>query len=184
MAKVNEQQARQISELTQRVAELSAQIAWFQRQMFGRKSEKHPHLDGQSGLFDSLEEVPVAAQPDPEQQTEEGTVVKEHTRKKKASADDEWASRLPILKTVTYEPEGGVDLSRYRKIGEEVTYVVEHEPGKCYRTAHVRPKYGLIDSTEPVEKGKGVLIAPMPKLPVYKGIAGASLLADIRQLAN
>ena len=31
-----------IKNLEQRVAELSAQLAWFQRQMFGRKSEKLP----------------------------------------------------------------------------------------------------------------------------------------------
>ena len=39
--------------LEQRVAELSAQLAWFQRQMFGRKSEKIPLMDpNQMSLFD------------------------------------------------------------------------------------------------------------------------------------
>ena len=38
--------------LEQRVAELSAQLAWFQRQMFGRKSEKMPLMDpNQMSLF-------------------------------------------------------------------------------------------------------------------------------------
>lgn len=43
----------------------------------------------------------------------------------------------------------------------------------------VRPKYGLIDPTEPVECGNGVIIAPLPKFPVYKGVPDASLLSEI-----
>ena len=33
-------QTEQIEQLQNRIKELTAQIAWFQRQMFGRKSEK------------------------------------------------------------------------------------------------------------------------------------------------
>ena len=72
-----------------------------------------------------------------------------------------------------------MDLTRYRRIGEETTYLVGYEPGKYYRIAVVRPKYGLIDTTEPVERGKGVFIAPLPKFPIYKGEPDASLLAEI-----
>ena len=72
-----------------------------------------------------------------------------------------------------------MDPERYRRMGEEVTYTVEMQPGKLYRKEIIRPKYGLKDPTEPVEKGKGVLIAPMPLLPIYKGMAGASLLCEI-----
>ena len=40
-------------ELATRIQELSAQLAWFQRQMFGRKSEKMPLMDpNQLNLFD------------------------------------------------------------------------------------------------------------------------------------
>lgn len=85
---------------------------------------------------------------------------------------------LPVLETVVHELEN-IDLGRYRRIGEEFTYVVEHKPDKLYRVAHVRPKYGLINPAEIVESGKGVLIAPMPLFPIYKGVPGASLLAEI-----
>lgn len=61
-----------------------------------------------------------------------------------------------------------------------MTRIVKHEPGKLYIKEIVRPKYGLKDSTEVLEKGKsGVLIAPMPLLPIYKGIADATLLTEI-----
>ena len=46
-------QSKQIESLEQRIKELTAQIAWFQRQMFGRKSEKLAAVDpNQLSLFD------------------------------------------------------------------------------------------------------------------------------------
>lgn len=53
LMEINERQSRQISELTEEVKKMAAQIAWFQQQMFGRKSEKHLPADNQPGLFDS-----------------------------------------------------------------------------------------------------------------------------------
>ena len=64
-------------------------------------------------------------------------------------------------------------------MGEEVTYTVEVRPGRLYRKAIIRPKYVLKDPTEPVEKSKRVLIAPMPLLPIPKEMAGDSLLSEI-----
>ena len=55
-------QSKQIESLEQRIKELTAQIAWFQRQMFGRKSEKLAAVDpNQLSLFDEPE-IPVAVQ--------------------------------------------------------------------------------------------------------------------------
>ena len=39
---------------------------------------------------------------------------------------------LPVLETDTIEPKG-VDLSLYRRIGEEITKVVKHKPGMLLR---------------------------------------------------
>lgn len=55
LTKVNEQQGRQIAELTAELKKMSAQIAWFQRQLFGRKSERRIAIDSQPGLFDDEE---------------------------------------------------------------------------------------------------------------------------------
>jgi transposase len=61
-----------------------------------------------------------------------------------------------------------------------VTRIVEHKPGQLYIKEIIREKWGLKDNTLTAPKGmSGVLIAPMPLLPIYKGIAGASLLAEI-----
>lgn len=178
-ARVNEMQGRQISELTQQVRELTAQIAWFQRQMFGRKSEKHISIDNTPNLFDSAgieldvaETNPEEPQPEPVMET-----VTRKSQKGKKRPRQTW-DNLPVLERRIIEPRG-VDLTGYRRIGEEVTTLVGFEPGKYYRIEVIRPKYGLIDPTEPVEKGKGVLIAPLPKFPIYKGVPDASLLTEI-----
>lgn len=178
LTEVNDRQARQIDELTAEVRKLSAQIAWFQKQMFGRRSEKCLPGDGQPSLFDAAG-VEIPSEPHAEHVEEEKETVT-YTRKKSqkgVSKPRETWENLPLLETRVIEPQG-VDLSRYRRIGEEVTTLVGFEPGKYYRIAVVRPKYGLIDPTEPVERGKGVIIAPLPKFPIYKGVPDASLLTE------
>lgn len=180
MAKVNEQQSRQIVELTAEVRKLTAQIAWFQKLMFGRKSEKNIAIDSQPSLFDAAGvEIPPdsSVQPEEEPEKEEIGYTRRKSRKDQSKTRQTW-DNLPVLETRILEPEG-VDLTRYRRMGEEVTYLVGFDPGKYYRIAVVRPKYGLADPTEPVERGKGVLIAPLPKFPIYKGVPDASLLSEI-----
>lgn len=53
LMKINERQSRQIEELTAEVKKMAAQIAWFQQQMIGRKSEKRLPGDDQPSLFDA-----------------------------------------------------------------------------------------------------------------------------------
>ena len=137
-----------------RIKELAAQIAWFQPHMFGHKSEKRMVPDTQLSLFDNMEESNPADEELQEDTLQEHTLEKTVAGKRKSKPRENWENLL-ILKTIVYEPEQ-VDLKRYRKIGEEITYVVEHEPGKLYRVAHVSPKYNLVDSTEAVECGKGL----------------------------
>ena len=179
LTKTNESQGRQIEQLTRRVDELLAQIAWFQRKLFGRSSEKF-RPDTHPSLFsdEELGAVPHLEQTCAEQQEPADSKAAEKPKRQPVSRARQGWENLPVLETVTLEPEG-VDPQRYRRIGEAVTHTVEIKPGMLYRKEIVRPKYGLKDPTEPVEKGKGVLIAPMPLLPIPKGIAGASLLSEI-----
>lgn len=177
LSQINANQAKTIESLERRINELTAQVASLTRQLFGRKSEKlAPQIPGQLSLFDDLFDEPTTETPieEPEEaETKVVTVKKKQARKNRAMLED-----LPVLKRDIIDVEG-IDLTRYRKIGEEVTEVVEFEPGKLYRHQYVRIKYGLINPTEPVKAGEGIKIAPMPLLPIYKGVAGASLLTEI-----
>ena len=75
LTKTNEEQGRQIAELTEELKKMSAQIAWFQRQMFGRRSERNIAIDTQPGLFDAAEEGP---------EPEEETVTYTRSKRRKA----------------------------------------------------------------------------------------------------
>ena len=178
LTKLVETQSHQIEEQSLEIKKLTAQIAWLNRQLFGRRSERFIPGSDQPGLFSEedfeekkpeTEEVQKNASPEVE--------VKGHKRKPTSRKRESWEN-LPVLVIDTLEPKD-IDLSRYRKIGEETSYTVEFQPGMLFRRAIVRPKYGLIDPTEPVERGQGVIIAQMPLLPILKGIAGATLLAEV-----
>lgn len=180
LSDTNKKQAEQNEKLQERIKELTAQVAWLNRQLFGRKSEKlrvydpdMPDLfaDEFSGLRQQAEEKRDEAVEKIEKESVED--VKRNRQNRKMIED------LPVLETETIEPTG-VDLSLYRRIGEEITRVVKHKPGMLYVKVIIRPKYALKDSTMlPPDGQKGVEIAPMPLMPVDKCIADTSLLAEI-----
>jgi len=85
---------------------------------------------------------------------------------------------LPVIQEIL-EAKEKVDLAIYKKIGEEHTKTLEFVPGKLYVKDLVRIKYGLRNPLTETEKGKGILIAPMPPMPIYKGLPGSTLLAEI-----
>lgn len=180
LSTTNKNQSEQIKNLQERIKELTAQVAWLNRQLFGRKSEKlrvydpdMPDLfaDEFSGLRQQAEEKRDEAVEKIEKESVED--VKRNRQNRKMIED------LPVLETDTIEPKG-VDLSLYRRIGEEITKVVKHKPGMLYVKVIIRPKYALKDSTLlPPAGQKGVEIAPMPLMPVDKCIADTSLLAEI-----
>lgn len=174
LQQVNASQAETINKLTRqneslqkRLNELTAQVAWLNRQLFGRKSEKLPSLDpNQLDLFgdclpDNAEEMAEARKMAVETITKETVDNKKRERNNRKMMED-----LPVLERVVIEPEG-IDLELYKKIGEEVTRVVEHKPGQLYIKEFIRSKYALKDNTSlPPAGKKGVEIAAMPLLPI------------------
>lgn len=165
---------KMIELLEQRIKDLTAQIAWFQRQMFGRKSEKLAAIDpNQLSLFDEPE---IPAEVQQAQQEATAQIEKETPEDKKIKRQNrKMMENLPVLVREVIKPNG-IDFSQYKKIGEEVTRVVEHQPGKLYIREIVREKYAPII---PNDEKTDIRIAPMPLLPIYKGIAGPTLLAEV-----
>ena len=186
LQQVNASQAETIKKLTEqneslqsRIKELTAQVAWLNRQLFGRKSEKLPIIDpNYPDLFSAM--LPENAQQIADahdEAVEKITKTKEERRQEKKNRI--MMEDLPVLEQVILTPDN-LDTDLYKKIGQEVTRIVEHKPGQLYIKEIIREKWGLKDNTATAPKGmSGVLIAPMPLLPIYKGLAGASLLAEI-----
>ena len=186
LQQVNASQAETIKKLTEqneslqsRIKELTAQIAWLNRQLFGRKSEKLPIIDPDyPDLFAGM--LPENAQQIADAHDEAvEKIVKTKEERRQEKKNRIMMEDLPVLEQVILTPDN-LDTNLYKKIGQEVTRIVEHKPGQLYIKEIIREKWGLKDNTSTAPKGmSGVLIAPMPLLPIYKGIAGASLLAEI-----
>ncbi|MBV5343329.1 IS66 family transposase zinc-finger binding domain-containing protein, partial [bacterium] len=156
-----------ISKKDEIIFDLSFQLQQFRRAMYGSKSERFvPENPDQLRLaFDMGQELPIV--PEKEQIT--------YTRHKKAKNPAVPNARLAIPAhleriTETIEPENIPEGSK--KMGEEVTEVMEIKPAKIYVRRIVRPKYAL-----PQEAG--VLIANLPSLPLPRSNAGPSLLAHL-----
>ena len=64
------------------------------------------------------------------------------------------------------------DITSCKKMGEEITEVLEYEPGELFVKKYVRPKYAKPDD-------EGVLIGKLPSRPLEKAMAGSGLLAQI-----
>jgi len=171
---------KEVDDLMDQIKKLTAQIAWLNRRLFGRKSEKiTPYDPNYPDLFadmlpENKQEVDAAYEQAVEKIDKPAPDDKKQKRRNRVMQEN-----LPILKTTIIEPVG-IDLSKYKKIGEERTLVTQYKPGMLYNEEIIRVKYGLISNTSlPAADKKGVITAPMPLLPVYKGIAGASLLSEI-----
>lgn len=143
------------------------QLAELKRLVFGAKSERFiAESDvNQLPLFEGAERK-EKPETDPQNITYQR---KQQAKEKQHPIRALLPAHLPRQEEII-EPE---ELSEgSRKIGEEVTEVLEHTPGKLYVRRIVRPKY--------VNQGQeGVSIASLPSLPIPKGNAGAGLLAHL-----
>jgi transposase len=124
---------------------LRRQIAWFQRQIFGRKSEKrHVEPDGAQGVLGmGFDAVPDAPPPGKK------TVVGGHERERKsrqpaANADeanlffDEQKVPVEVIAVPNPETEG-LAPDQYEVIGEKVTHRLAQRPGSYVVLKYVRP---------------------------------------------
>jgi transposase len=68
--------------------------------------------------------------------------------------------------------EPSEDITGCKKMGEEITEVLEYQPGELYVKQYKRVKYALPDNS-------GILIGELPSRPLPKLMAGEGLLAQI-----
>jgi transposase len=137
------------------------------RMIFGSKSERFvPATDGQLALgldSGSVEQKPI--------ETEQVSYMRQKPRKETEINH----SRAPIPSHLPREeyiinPEG--DLNGAKKIGEEITEILDYNPGRLYVKKYIRYKYAL-------PQDGGILIGELPSLPIPKGNAGPGLLAHL-----
>jgi len=143
------------------------ELDYLRRQIFGRRSERFIGMDP-TQLSLELEGMVEAMR---KQETEQIS----YTRKKSSKEEKQGHSRTPIpahlrREEITIEPEDVPDGSK--KIGEEITEVMEYKKAEIYVRKYIRPKYAF-------PKEEGIVIGSLPSLPIPKGNAGPSLLSHI-----
>jgi transposase len=147
---------------------LKHELEKLKRMIFGSKSERFVPVDnGQLNLgLEGLE-----TQQAPEVKTETLT----YTRNKNTKSENNGHSRMPLpahLPRFDHVIEPDTDITGAKKIGEEITEILEYKPGKLYVERYIRNKYAL-----PQEQG--IVIGNLPSLPIPRGNAGAGLLAHL-----
>ena len=154
------------SELQSKVLYLQQELEKLKRMIFGSKSERFIATDS-SQLSLELEGI--------EEKRETETQTLTYTRNKPKNKEDVGHSRMPLpahLPRVdkVIEPEENTEGAK--KIGEEITEILEYKPGKLFVQRYIRPKYALPED-------KGIVIGQLPSLPIPRGNAGPGLLSHI-----
>jgi transposase len=157
-----------LKEQVLRNEQLRLRLARLLRERFGASSEKLRREIEQLELLlgESEEQVAEATPAGPDQATESAT-----QRRKPA--------RRPLPETLPRDvvehaapcacPRcGGV----LRPLGEDVTEVLDYVPGAFRVTRHVRPKLSC-------RSCEAIAQAPVPSLPIHRGLAGPGLLAHV-----
>jgi transposase len=144
---------------------LKRQLAELKRMIFGSKSERFVATnDSQLSLFD------LEAQKTHETEKIEVSYVKEKPKQeKKSPIRAVLPAHLPRVEEII-EPQG-ID-ENDKKIGEEITEILEYNPAHIFVRKIIRPKYVKADK-------QSIVIAELPSFPIPKGNAGASLLSYI-----
>lgn len=177
------------AKLEEKVATLQHQLDYWLKKIFGRMSEKkHLPLDpNQLSLF-SDEEL---AQMTPEEKKEleaEAEKKEEYVEKtikvrKNPKPRDIDLSNLPVNETHIY-PEGTTDeegnlKDEYEEIGTEVSKRIEKIPASVYVNCIIRHKVIAKGDKDKFPEERKILTPALPQAPIERGMAGASLLADI-----
>jgi transposase len=164
------QESLKIALLT--IDKLKVELAYLRRMKYGRSSEQLEHTQ--------LELVGATAVPLAEP-TPNVTSI-ESGRKSRALKPRPGLRELPEhlpRRTVVHAapgPDGACDCQAcgraLREIGQDVSEVLDYEPGSFHVVRHVRPRLACSGC-------KTITQAPAPSRPVERGMAGAGLLAHV-----
>lgn len=152
---------------------LKFELARLKRMTFGASSERIKREIAQLELkLEELESDEAQGEPAvvPEPSPDAGSAEAREQKRRRQLPE-----HLPRT-TKTHEPVsptcGTCGSDRLRKVGEDVTEVLEYIPGRFEVTRHVRPAYSC-------RTCEAMMQAPMPPLPIPRGQAGPGLLAHI-----
>ena len=156
------------------IDKLTLEVTYLKRMRYGRSSEK---LDQETQLeLMNATLAPMPAANDPA--NAKVASIEEARRKrnaKKRPAMRDLPAHLP-RQTIIHSPVAGCNCTAcgtgLKEIGQDVSEVIEYEPGNFSVTRHVRPKFACGNCHTIVQ-------ANAPSRPIPRGMAGASLLTHV-----
>src|SRR3981189_89484 len=161
---------------TLQIEHLKAQLAVLRRTRFGRSSEKlDREIEQLELLLGELEESGAGSDARPERAARApATPGRPTPRDHKPTGRKPLPAHLP-REQVTHSPQGACSCcggTVLRKIGEDVTEVLEYVPSAFKVIQHVRPKLSC-------RACETIVQAPLPSLPIERGRPGPGLLAHV-----
>ena len=134
-----------VSQQGHEIVNLRRQVAWFQRQVFGQKSEKRlPEPDGVQGtLGESFDAVPEVVPPNTK--TRVASHERESQPKRPTDGADESSlffdeQKVPVeIINVPNAEVAGLGLDEYEVISEKISYRLAQRPGSYVILKYVRP---------------------------------------------
>ncbi len=168
------QESLKIALLT--IDKLKVELAYLRRMKYGRSSEQleHAQLDLEGGQLALPADVPR----DNQQDKSNVTSIEDGRKKRKAKQRlglRELPEHLP-RRTVVHTAQGGCTCaacgSGLREIGQDVSEVLDYEPGSFHVVRHVRPKLACGGCST-------ITQAPAPSRPIARAMAGAGMLSHV-----
>ena len=161
---------------TLQIEHLKAQLAVLRRTRFGRSSEKlDREIEQLELLLGELEEGVAESNARAEQAAKEPAGARRATlRNHKPTGRKPLPAHLP-REIVTHAPQGTCRCcggTVLRKLGEDLTEVLEYVPSSFKVMQHVRPKLSC-------RACETIAQAPLPSLPIERGRPGPGLLAHV-----
>lgn len=156
------------------VEKMQGELRQLRRMLFGRKSERFIPSDpaqlkldfeGVAELKQEREYAALQAATPTRHKEPAARGAKSTEERQRRIFSDHLERRDEIIEPEEI-PAGG------KRIGEEITELLEYKPGELYIRRLIRPKYAL-------PHGEGVVIGSLPSLPLPRTNAGPSLLAQL-----
>lgn len=175
------QEALKIALLT--VEKLKVEVAYLRRMKYGRSSEQleHAQLELVGGQIAQPALTPTQAEGAGAEDGEHHSNVTsiEQGRKKRQTRQRTGVRDLPEhlpRRTVMHTPHSGCNCQAcgrgLREIGQDVSEVLDYEPGSFHVVRHVRPKLACTSCST-------ITQAPAPSRPIDRCVAGTGLLAHV-----
>jgi transposase len=167
-----EQQLQAYDALQITVTSLQQQLAQLQKMIFGSRHERFVPSDAHPSQL-SLDIQAEATATCPVAEAKKITYTRTNVSVEQKPLIHPGRMKLPAhLRREEIIIEPTEDVSACKKMGEEVTEVLEWQPGELFVKKYIRTKYAK-------QNNEGVLIGGLPSRPLEKAMAGAGLLAQI-----